>query len=133
MPDNNPTTNGQTDLLTSMMATLRTWVNDGSGGVHQASFTVDPDQLPTLRAGLEAARDKLLDMRQDADFLQSIPAPGNEEVSRRAVENLTERAKDTEGGLSRAINDGIDRLQDIIDQIDAMSATYRRADDNSRM
>ncbi|MCP2259565.1 hypothetical protein LX15_003270 [Streptoalloteichus tenebrarius] len=133
MPDNTPATNGQTDLMTSMMATLRTWVNDGAGGVHQASFTVDPDQLPTLRAGLQQAQDKLLAIRREAYPLQTIPAPGDDEVSKQAVRRFAERVDGGNGTLLNAIDDGVQRLQDIIDQIDALTKTYQQADQNSRM
>ncbi|MCP2259165.1 hypothetical protein LX15_002866 [Streptoalloteichus tenebrarius] len=131
MPDDAPGSAGRLDLPD--MPTIQTWVNDGAGGVQQASFTVHLDQLPTLREGIQQARDKLFAIHDEARSLGNIPAPGNDEVSRRAVENLGERAKDTEGGLMRAINDGVRRLQDILDQIDAISRTYQQADQNSRM
>ncbi|SHH01150.1 hypothetical protein [Streptoalloteichus hindustanus] len=132
MPANDPGS-GDLSRLLNPLSTIHTWVNDGAGGVHQASFSVDPDQLPVLRQGLQQAQDKLIALRSDAFELLGIPAPGNDEVSRRAVERFARQVDGPDGTLLKAVDDGTRRLQDIIDQIDALTKTYQQADDDSRM
>jgi hypothetical protein len=110
---------------------ITTTVNTGAGSAAPTSFAVHPEQLPTLRAGFQQAKDKLLEIRNKAGDLRYIDAPGADEVSVKAVKQLGKKAGDDDGCLGKAVNDALARVQHVIDQVDATMQTYQRTEDHS--
>lgn len=115
-------------LFMGSRALVNTWVNSG-GAAQQASFSVDIEQIPGLIAKYEQARDEMDEILQDAQELQRIPAPGEDEVSKQMVHDLRKKAGNDPGCLSWAVNDGRQRLQDQIDQLKQARLDYQNADE----
>ncbi|MDR7301500.1 hypothetical protein [Haloactinomyces albus] len=109
-------------------ALVNTYINTG-GGVQQGTFRVDMDQIPGLIAKYKDARDKLADIAVDARFLQTIDAPGNDEVSEQMTRELARKAGVEQGSLVKAVNDGIERLNDQINQLEEARANYDAAEE----
>lgn len=109
-------------------ASVNTWVNT-DGGVQQATFSVDMDQVPGLIAKYEEAREMLDEILQDAQELRKVAPPGTDETSVQLADNLGRMAGGEEGCLSWAVTDGRQRIQDQIDQLKAALHDYQNADE----
>ncbi|MHA6802152.1 hypothetical protein [Salinifilum ghardaiensis] len=72
-------------IAMQQLATVNTYVNDGSGGVEQASFSVDVERIPELVAQYKKARQKLQAIQRKADQLREQPRPAEDEVSQKLV------------------------------------------------
>jgi hypothetical protein len=115
------------------MATLTAWVNDGKGGVTQGKLKVEPDQLPIVKATWVQAREKFVAMQSTARDLQSTPYPANDEVSRKAVDNLRKAAGSDDGCLSKTLDDCIARCNDLIHQTEQTMKLYNVADTSAEI
>ncbi len=114
-------------------AVVSTWINSG-GTAQQASFSVDLEQIPGLIAKYEEARDKLRNILNKAQQLEQVGrsgAPGNDEVSKQLAQALGRTAGKEPGCLSWAVNDGIDRLNSQIEQLETAKRNYEASDDTA--
>lgn len=116
--------------LTPLAAVVKTAVNVG-GGVQQASFSVDLDQIPGLIAKYEEAREKLVAIQKKAGDLQNVVPPGDDEVSAKLASSLGEMAGSGDGKLGWAVSQAIERLQGQIDQLKAAQQGYQTSDENA--
>lgn len=113
------------------MAVVNTYVNAG-GGVQQASFSVDIEQIPGLIEKYQEARAKLVKIRNSAFRLgAAISAPGEDEVSKQMTHELARRAHYDAGCLGHAVDEGIKRLTDQIEQLEAALRDYQNTDESA--
>ncbi|WP_460956834.1 hypothetical protein [Parasphingorhabdus pacifica] len=113
------------------MAQVSTYVNTG-GTAQQASFSVDLDQAPGLLASYKDAREQLSKIATKAARLQLIGSPGDDEVSKKLVKDLGKMASSEPGCLLEAVNDGIKRLNEQIEQLENAINDYQAADENAK-
>ncbi|GAA0621689.1 hypothetical protein GCM10010174_45680 [Kutzneria viridogrisea] len=117
-----------TDNAHTPMAALATWASDGQGGLVQGTLKVQPDQLLTVKAVWEQARDKFREMKLTASELQTIPYSGNDEVSKQAVNKLRKATGFDAGCLDKTLDDCIARCDDLIRQTEQTMKLYHVAD-----
>ncbi|MGH7866577.1 MAG: hypothetical protein ACREP9_02840 [Candidatus Dormibacteraceae bacterium] len=115
--------------LDSKSAQLNTSQQAIGGDVAPASFTVQLDQLPVLKAGMQQAQDELIAAQKKALYLGHIPSPGNDQVSLDTTQKLAAMAGDEPGQLGKALRDGIAAYQHIIDQCDQIMRNYQTTED----
>ena len=115
----------------SPQALVNTHVNDGNGGVQQASFSVDAEQIPDLVAKYKEARDKLTAIRQKATELQEFTGPAEDEVSQKLARSLGRMASEEPGKLAWVVDKTIDRLTNQIEQLEAAQRDYRSTDEEA--
>ncbi|MHA6802514.1 hypothetical protein [Salinifilum ghardaiensis] len=118
-------------LLQGSTALVNTHVNDGSGGVQQATFSVDVEQIPDLVAKYKEAREKLHGIRQKANDLQRPAEPAADEVSQKIKQSLGNMAGEEPGQLSWVVDKTIERLNNQIEQLEAAQRDYRATDDEA--
>ncbi|MFC0432568.1 hypothetical protein [Kutzneria buriramensis] len=121
-------TDGAAGAVGREMATLAVWANDGKGGFTQGQLKVDPEQLPTVKATFVQAREKFKAMVISSQKLQNIAPPGDDEVSKKAVQDLGKFAGDGDGCLGKTLNDCIARCDDIIGNVEKSMQLYKVAD-----
>lgn len=113
---------------------IGTTLDDPASGTSMPGFfRVELDRLPQLLADLEAVRDKYEEIRWMSGDLRDIPAPGRDEVSTQAAMTLGQRAGDGHGELGWCATQGRQRVQEMIEQVNAIINTYRTADEASEM
>ncbi|MHA6798560.1 hypothetical protein [Bounagaea algeriensis] len=112
-------------------ALVNTHVNDGSGGVQQASFSVDVEQIPGLVAKYRGAQDKLRGIKRKAAELRELPGPAADEVSQKLAQSLGSMAGEEPGKLTWVVDATIDRLQNQIEQLEAAQRDYQSTDEEA--
>lgn len=113
------------------MAVVNTYVNAG-GGVQQASFSVDIEQIPGLIEKYQEARAKLTRIKNNAFRLTSaLSAPGEDEVSKQMTKELALKGQSDVGCLGHAVDEGIKRLTDQIEQLEAALRDYQNTDESA--
>lgn len=112
-------------------AVVNTHVNDGQGGVQQASFSVEVEQIPELVAQYTQARDKLEAIRQKAGELRTPPGPAEDEVSQKLARSLGAMAGEEPGKLAWVVSQTIERLNDQIAQLQAAQRDYQSTDEEA--
>lgn len=96
------------------------------------SFTVDLERAPQTLRDLTVARDELFDLMKQARALGRIDPGASDEVSRDAATLLEAVADGGDGSLLRALEAGANRLNQLIDAIDAELRSYRSSESTSR-
>ncbi|MHA6800466.1 hypothetical protein [Bounagaea algeriensis] len=112
-------------------ALVNTHVNDGSGGVQQASFSVDVEQIPDLVAKYKEAQDKLRGILSKTTDMQKMTGPGTDEVSQKIATSLNQMAGEEPGNLAWVVNKTIERLQNQIEQLEAAQRDYQSTDEEA--
>ncbi|KEI45466.1 hypothetical protein GU90_03215 [Saccharopolyspora rectivirgula] len=123
-----PIVPGPVKAAAATMAVVNTYINT-AGGVQKASFTVDIEQIPGLIEKYKDAREKLRKILQKSYRLRSITPPGEDEISQQMANSLSKMATDEPGCLAEAVRDGIKRLTDQINQLEAALRDYRSTDE----
>lgn len=113
-------------------ALIRTMIDDPAlGGPQTGRFEVDMDRLPQLRTDLEDVRLRYMAILNRSYDLRALQAPGEDRVSRRAADELSRWAGDEPGQLGWSSRQAMDRVQEMIDQVDAILLAYRTAEESN--
>lgn len=67
-------------------------------------FRIEPDQVPQVIADLSSALDRIQDIRSQANVIANTVAPGSDEVSRNAVQQIGQMAMGADGSLKVALD-----------------------------
>ncbi|AHH98567.1 hypothetical protein [Kutzneria albida] len=114
-------------------AVLATWASDGKGGFTSGQLMVEPDRLPTVKATFLQAKDRFREMLSTAQNLRYLNAPGDDEVSKQAVDNLAKLAGGGEGCLTKTLNDCMARCDEMIANVDKSMQLYKVADTSAEI
>lgn len=88
------------------------------------SFTVDLERAPQTLRDLTAARDELIDLKQEAARLGRVDPGANDAVSRDAATLLGAVADGGDGSLMLALDAGVHRLTSLIEAIEQELRAY---------
>ena len=101
-----------------------------SGG----SFSVDLARAPGVIRDLEAARDELIAIKEEAIKLAKVDAGSRDSVSIDAARALSAKAAFGPGSLAHAVDDGLRRIESLIDAMNADVNSNRAVEEqNSEM
>lgn len=67
-------------------------------------FRIEPDQVPQVIADLRSALDRIQDIRWQAHTIANTSAPGSDEVSTNAAQQIGQMAMGTDGSLKAALD-----------------------------
>lgn len=102
-----------------------------TGPQTSAGFRVEPGAAAQAITELEDAMRELTAIKRTAMSLGKVTAPSRDPVSIEAAEVLGRSAVGEKGSLVQALDEGIVRMQAIVDDLRASLAAYREGDDRA--
>src|SRR3954451_4213966 len=97
------------------------------------TFQVDISRAPEAIRDLEAARDELRAIKDEATTLGQVHPPARDQVSLDAAQVLGQAAVEGPNSFVRALNDGINEITRMIDALHAGFSAYQQSDEESSL